>query len=68
MVELAGNSEVYTAKRLKQKLQEHCKDFIFFVGVEGHVSVVCFRNMAKYIINEKWYAENEKMWMKKWSA
>ena len=52
MVELVGNSEVYTVKMLKQKLQEHYKDFIFFVEVEGHVNIVCFRNMAKYIINE----------------
>jgi len=59
MVELDGNSEVYTAKTLKQKLQEHYKDFIFFVEVEGRVNVVCFRNMAIYIINEKWYAETK---------
>ena len=48
MVEIAGESEVHTAKRLKQKLQEHYKDFIFCC----HGNVVCFRNMTKYIINE----------------
>jgi len=54
MAELAGNSEIYSAKWLKQKLHKHYKEFIFFAEVEGHSNVVCFRNMAKYIINEKW--------------
>jgi len=31
MVEIARESEVYTVKRLKQKLQEHYKDLIFFL-------------------------------------
>ncbi len=42
-------------KRLKQKLQEHYKECIFFADVEGRGNVVCFRNMAMYVINEKWY-------------
>ena len=28
---------------------------MFFAEAEGHENVVCFRNMAKYIINDKWY-------------
>ena len=59
MKEISDNSEVYTVKRLKQKLQEHYKEFIFFAKVEGHGSVVCFMNMAKYIINEKWYSDKK---------
>ena len=26
---------------------------IFFAAVEGYSNIVCFKNMAKYIINEK---------------
>ena len=52
MKEISDNSEVYTVKRLKQKLQEHYREFIFFAEVEGRGNVVCFKNMAKYIINE----------------
>ena len=48
MVEFSGESEVYTIKRLKQKLQEHYGEWVFFAEVEGHENVVCFRNMAKY--------------------
>ena len=59
MKEISDNSEVYTIKRLKQKLQEHYKEFIFFAEVEGRSNVVCFKDMAKYIINEKWHSEKK---------
>ena len=47
MTELSDGSGVYTIKRMKQKLQEHYKEHIFFANVEGRENVVCFRNMAK---------------------
>ena len=53
MVKFSDGNDAYTMKRLKQKLQEHNKELIFFANVEGHENVVCFKNMAKYIINEK---------------
>ena len=59
MKEISDNSEVYTVKRLKQKLQEHYQEFIFFAEVDGRGNVVCFKNMVKYIINEKWYSEKK---------
>ena len=55
MVEFSGGSDVYTLKRLKQKLHEHYEDFVFFAEVDGRGTVLCFRNMASYIIiNDKW--------------
>ena len=57
--EISDSSEVYTVKRLKQRLQEHYQEFIFFAEVEGHGNAVCFKNIAKYIINEKWYSEKK---------
>ena len=59
MVEFTNSSEVYSVKRLKQKLQEHYKEFIFFAEVEGCDNVVYFWNMAKYTINEKRYTEKK---------
>ena len=59
MAEFSGESEIYSIKRLKQKMQEHYKECIFFAEVDGRGSVVCFRNMARYIINEKWYSYKE---------
>ena len=48
-------------KGLKQKLQEHYKEHIFFANVEGCENVVCFKNMAMYIINEKWQSSRNSM-------
>ena len=61
MTEFSDGSGVYTVKRLKQKLQEHYQEHIFFANVEGRENVVCFRNMAKYIINEKWHSSRTSM-------
>ena len=55
MMVFSDGSEVYTVKRLKQKLEEHYGECVFFAEFEGRENVVCFRNMAKYIINDKWY-------------
>ena len=60
MVEFSGGSDVYTLKRLKQKLHEQYEEFIFFAEVEGRGTVLCFRNMASYIVNDKWYTEKNK--------
>ena len=59
MVEFSGGADVYSIKRLKQKLEDRYKEFIFFAEIEGRSNVVCFRNMASYIINEKWYSEKK---------
>ncbi|XP_065911780.1 uncharacterized protein [Dysidea avara] len=59
MSEFSDGSDVYTLKWLKQKLHEHYEDFIFFADVEGRGTVLCFRNMASYIINDKWYSEKK---------
>lgn len=61
MVEFSDGGDVYTIKRLKQKLQEHYKEHIFFANVEGRENVVCFKNMAMYIINEKWQSSRNSM-------
>ena len=59
MKDLSSGKEVYTVKRLKQKLHEHYKEFIFFAEVQGRANVVCFRNMADFLINETWHAQRK---------
>ena len=59
MVEFSGGADVPTIKRLKQKLEDRYKEFIFFAQIEGHSNVVCFHNMASYKINEKWCSEKK---------
>ena len=43
----------------KQKLHEYYEDFIFFAEVEGCGNVLCFKDMASYIINDKWHSERK---------
>ena len=57
MAEFSDGSNVYSMKRLKQKLQEHYQDYIFFANIEGRDNVICFRNMAEYVINQKWQSK-----------
>ena len=56
MTEFSGRLDVYTPKQLKQKLHG---DFIFFAEVEGRGNVLCFRNMASYIIADKCHSEKK---------
>ena len=60
MIELSDGSEVYSVKWLKQKLHEHYEDLIFFAEVDGRGNVLCFKNMANFIVNDKWYSERKK--------
>lgn len=58
MEQLANGAEVYGLKSLRQKLREHYGDHIFWSQVKGgQEDVVCFRNMASYIVHEKWHSE-----------
>ena len=61
MKELADNAvdQIYSAKWMKTKLKKKYGDHIFFSEVNGKPNVICFKDMASYIINEKWY-ENKK--------
>ena len=59
MCRIAGGCEVYSLKRLKQRLTDHYGDHVFFAEIQGRKNVVCFRNMADYIINEKWYCDRK---------
>jgi len=59
MTEFSGGLGVYSHKWLKQKLNGHYGDFIFFAEVEGRDNVLCFKNMARYIINDKWHTEKK---------
>jgi len=54
-----AGTEVYESGWLKSKLTEKYGDHIFFAEVDGRRNVVCFRNMASYIISDKWHADRK---------
>jgi len=58
MTDLGDGKEVYGIKRLREKLVEHYGEHIFWSKVKGgRDDVLCFRNMASYIVHEKWHSE-----------
>lgn len=60
MKELTENDEVYSPKRLKQRLEEKYEKYIVFAEIQGKKNVVCFREMSNYLINSKWYEDRKK--------
>jgi len=52
-------SEAYSGKYVKQGLQEKYGENIFFADVCGRKNVLCLKNNAQRLINDKWYAERE---------
>ena len=60
MKALSGDDDrAYSSKYMKQKLLERYGDNLFFADVFGRKNVVCLRNMAQRLINDKWYADRE---------
>lgn len=55
MIDFAGVDEVYSRKWLKKKLEEKYESLIYFVEMNGKSNVVCFRDAAEIVINDKWY-------------
>ena len=50
MHELNSSDAVYTVKRLKQRVMEHYKDYIYFAELSVRVDFVCFKDMTNYIL------------------
>ena len=58
MTEIAKLNEsenVYSQKWLKTKLQQKYKEHIFFAEVNAKSNVICFREMANYLVTDAWY-------------
>ena len=50
IIKSISNSEVYEPKVLKRKLKEHYGKHVYFTELQGRVDMICFREMASYII------------------
>ena len=55
----SGNDNVYSIKWLKTLLIKKYGDHLCFAGQDGKADLICFRDMASYIINDKWYTEKK---------
>ena len=54
-MEEVSSDEVYSVKKIKQKLQEKYKENIFFAEVSRRKNVVSIRSMHDWIISNQWY-------------
>ena len=52
MKELAGDTPCYSIKHLRRKLTEYYKEHIFFAKLPGKSDLVCFRDMASFLLNK----------------
>ncbi|ESO85472.1 hypothetical protein LOTGIDRAFT_154963 [Lottia gigantea] len=58
MEEIAGGEETYTSRTLREKLIQRYDEHVFFAKIGGgQKDVLCFRNMADYIVHRKWHDE-----------
>jgi hypothetical protein len=56
---LANNDrDLYSDKWIKDKLIERYGDHIQFCEVRGKRNVICWKDMAAYILNKKWHDDN----------
>ena len=58
MAELANSEEIYSMTHLKRRLEERYRDDIIISQTEGKPNLVCFKDVARFII-EKSKTENE---------
>ena len=55
---LIYKSMKYILKSIKAEVARAIwRSFILFAKVNGQKNVLCFKNMASYIINNKWYTD-----------
>ena len=56
--EIAGKQSVYDVRYLKKLLKEHYQEHIYYTDEPCKDSIICYKNMADFIINQK-YKENQ---------
>ena len=52
MKDINGNDS-YLSVYLKKKLKERYNDHVYFSELSGQADIICFREMANYIIKKK---------------
>ena len=59
MERFSESNKANSTKWLKKKLKDCYSDHLYFAEINGRKNVLCFKNMANYIINEKWYGKRQ---------
>ena len=64
MTNFADNENVYDVRWIRQLLTEHYPQHISFIENAGQETIICFKDMASFIINIK-YKEKKMTYKKK---
>ena len=59
MEEFSESNEVYSTNWLKKKLKDRYSNHLCFVESKSRKNILCFKNMANYIVNGKWYEKDK---------
>ena len=59
MERFSESNEAYSTKWLKKKLKDRYSVHLYFAEIICRKNVLSFKNMANYIINEKWYEKRQ---------
>ena len=57
LIEIAGSEDVYDTKWIRKRLEERYGNHIYIGTRAGRPNIVCLRNIADYVINDKWYTD-----------
>ena len=57
LIEIAGCEDVYDTIWIKKMLEEKYGYHIYTGTLAGRPNVACLRNIADYVINDKWYTD-----------
>ena len=54
-----NGEDIYSLKRMKQKLEDHNGETFFFTNLPGSSNTVCLKDTTSEIINDKWYEDRK---------
>ena len=57
MQDFAGKDDVYSERHMKDLLIARYSDHLVLSQVTGRIDVVCFKDMASSVLNEKQYSD-----------
>ena len=61
---MVGESAVYKTRIMKEQLKAKYGDHVLFTSSRGRTDVVCLRDMASFILHEKWQSDRQMSTMK----
>ena len=54
------NNGFYTKRWLQIKLKVKYWELLMFTDVSGKANIVYFKDMAEFVVNDKWFSQREK--------